>query len=153
LLTADFADGNTGERRRIPLIHLVVNGENYPHKILTSDVIGAGMKVLNALKPGLDEKLYENALVIELRNRGHVVEQQKQFRVHYEGAEVGTLVPDMIVDNLMIVDPKVVTAFNETHLAQMIGYLAITGLELALLLNFKESKLQWKRVVRSGGSP
>jgi len=49
---------------------------------------------------------------------------------------------------VVIADPKVVTAFNENHMAQMIGYLAITGLKLALLLNFKNAKLEWKRVVR-----
>jgi GxxExxY protein len=124
--------------------------EDYPHKELSHDIIGAAMKVLNALKPGLDEKLYENALVIELRKRGHKVDQQKQFPVFYDGQEIGKLVPDLIVDDAVIVDPKVVTAFNETHLAQMIGYLAITGLQLALLLNFKEAKLGWKRVVRTG---
>jgi GxxExxY protein len=116
---------------------------------LTTDIIGAAMKVLYSLRPGLDEKLYENALVIELRKRGHMVDQQKQFSVLYEAIEIGKLVPDLIVDNAVIVDPKVVVAFNETHLAQMIGYLAITGLELALLLNFKEAKLHWKRVVRT----
>lgn len=68
--------------------------------------------------------------------------------MYYEGQLIGTLVPDLIVDESVIVDPKVVTAFNETHVAQMIGYLAITGLKLALLLNFKYAKLQSKRVVR-----
>ncbi len=61
---------------------------------------------------------------------------------------VGTLIPDLIVDETAIADPKVVTCFNEHHTAQMIGYLAITKLELALLLNFKFAKLEWKRVVR-----
>jgi GxxExxY protein len=51
------------------------------------------------------------------------------------------------VDGKVIADPKVVTAFNDTHIAQLIGYLNITGLEVALLLNFKNSKLDWKRVV------
>jgi len=54
----------------------------------------------------------------------------------------------MIVDDLVIADPKVVEAFNETHVRQMIGYLAITKLKLALLLNFKHVKLEWKRIVR-----
>jgi len=130
---------------------MLMSPEDYPHKILTDGIIGAAMKVLNAMKPGLDEKIYENALVIELRKRGHAVDQQKQFTVSYEGQEVGKLVPDLIVDGAVIVDPKVVVAFNETHLSQMIGYLAITGLQLAILLNFKEARLQWKRVVRSGG--
>ena len=55
---------------------------------------------------------------------------------------------DLIVDEAVIADPKVVTAFNDTHQAQMIGYLSITGLKLALLLNFKHAKLEWKRIVR-----
>lgn len=119
------------------------------HKELSESIIGAAMKVLNTLRPGLDEKLYENALVIELTKQGHRVAQQKQFLVHYKGQLIGTLVPDLIVDDLVIVDPKVVTAFNETHVAQMAGYLAITGLKLALLTNFKSARLDWKRVVRS----
>ena len=118
------------------------------HKELSESIIGAAMKVLNTLRPGLDEKLYENALVIELRKRGHRVEQQRQFPVHYDGQLIGTLIPDLIVDDLVIVDPKVVTAFNDTHLAQMLGYLSITQLNLALLINFKFAKLDWKRVVR-----
>ena len=118
------------------------------HEELTHQIIGAAMAVLNELKPGLDERLYENALVIELGIRGLKVEQQRHYQVHYRGHLIGTMVPDLIVENKVIVDPNVVTAFNETHLAQMIGYLAITGLEVALLLNFKEAKLGWKRVVR-----
>ena len=69
---------------------------------------------------------------------------------HHEAVRslLGEQVPDLMVDDLVIVDPKVVDAFNDTHLRQMIGYLAITKLKLALLLNFKHAKLQWKRVVR-----
>jgi len=74
----------------------------------------------------------ENAMVIELTKRRRRIEQQKRFQVLYEGQEVGTLIPDLIVDEAVIVDPKVVTAFTETHIAQMIGYLAITGLSLAI---------------------
>jgi GxxExxY protein len=117
------------------------------HEEITKDIIGAAMAVLNELKPGLDEKLYENALVIELVARGHLVEQQREYPVHYRGHFIGKLIPDLIVDGKVITDPKVVTAFNDTHVAQMLGYLNITGLQVALLLNFKESKLDWKRVV------
>ena len=126
----------------------VVKDPAMKHEELTHEIIGAAMAVLNELKPGLDEKLYENALVIELQTRGRRVEQQREYPVHYRGQLIGKLVPDLIVEGLVIVDPKIVTAFNETHLAQMLGYLNITGLEVALLLNFKEAKLQWKRVVR-----
>ncbi len=118
------------------------------HEALSRSIIAAAMKVHGALKPGLDEKLHENALIIELAKRGHRIEQQKSFSVHYEGHFIGKMTPDLIVDDLVIADPKVVEDFHPDHLAQMLGYLAITGLELALLLNFKHASLQWKRVVR-----
>ncbi len=117
------------------------------HEEITRDIIGAAMAVLNELKPGLGEKLYENALVIELGTRGHTIEQQREYPVHYRGHFIGKLIPDLIVDSKVITDPKVVTAFNDTHVAQMLGYLNITGLQVALLLTFKESKLAWNRIV------
>jgi GxxExxY protein len=111
--------------------------------------MGAVMYVLNELKPGLDEKLYENALVIELGRQGQKVAQQKKFPVYFREQKIGVLIPDMIVDDQVIVDPKVVTTFNENHTAQMTGYLAITGLQLAMLVNFKFARRQWNRVVRT----
>ena len=118
------------------------------HEQLSGAIIGVAMEVLNELKPGLDEVLYERALVIELRRRGHNVAVQNSFPVFYQAELIGTLIPDLIVDDSVIVDPKVVTAFTETHVAQMLGYLNITRLKLALLLNFKNARLTWKRVVR-----
>jgi GxxExxY protein len=115
---------------------------------LSESIVGASMLVLNTLRPGLSEKAYENALAIELTKRGHRIQQQKRFDVRYDGALVDTLVPDLIIDDAVIVDPKVVEIFTPTHVSQMIGYLAITELRLALLLNFKFSDLRWKRVVR-----
>ena len=117
------------------------------HEVITKGILGAAMSVLNELKPGLDEKLYENALAIELVARGHTVEQQRGYLVHYRGHPIGKLVPDLIVDGKVIADPKVVSGFNDTHIAQMLGYLNITGLDVALLLNFREATLTWKRVV------
>jgi GxxExxY protein len=123
--------------------------DEYPQRELSAAIIGAAMKVLNGLRPGLDEKIYENSLVLELIAQGHQVEQQRRFPVHYRGHLVGTLIPDILVDEKVIVDPKVVEAFADDHIAQMLGYLAISELELALLLNFEFAKLSWKRVVRS----
>jgi GxxExxY protein len=121
------------------------------HEELSRSIIGAAMDVLNELKPGLDEKLYERALAIELLAQGHKVETQKPFEIYYRGQLIGILVPDLIIDELVIADPKVVSTFNDTHFAQMIGYLNITHLQLAILLNFKYAKLQWKRVVLEAG--
>ena len=118
------------------------------HEELSGVIIGVAMEVLNELKPGLDEKLYERAMTIELKRRGHRVSVQSSFPVSYRGELIGNLVPDLIVGDAVIVDPKVVTCFTEAHVAQMIGYLNITGLDLALLLNFKNSRLEWKRVLR-----
>jgi GxxExxY protein len=117
------------------------------HEKCSEAVIGSAMEVLNKLRPGLDEKLYERALILELKKRGHTIESQRIFPVFYDGTEIGTLIPDLIVDGLVIADPKVVTGFDESHVAQMIGYLNITGLKVALLLNFKHATLHWKRVV------
>lgn len=121
---------------------------NLIHEELSGKIIGAAMDVLNGLKPGLDKKLYERALAIELLRRGHTVEAQRQSPVFYQNELIGDLVPDLIVGNKVAVDPKVVVAFNKAHIAQIVGYLAISGLELALLLNFRSTKLEWKRVVR-----
>jgi GxxExxY protein len=118
------------------------------HEELSGVIIGIAMEILNELKPGLDEKLYERAMIIELNRRGHAVSVQRSFPVFYRAELIGNLVPDLIVDDAIIVDPKVVTCFTEAHVAQMIGYLNITGLDLALLLNFKNSRLEWKRVLR-----
>ena len=112
----------------------------------TGRIIGAAMRVLDELKPGLDEKLYENALVIELAKLGLQPEQQKSFPVHYDGKFIGKLIPDLIVCDV-VVDAKVVSAFAPDHVAQMLGYLNITGLPLGLLLNFRYRKLQIKRVI------
>jgi GxxExxY protein len=92
------------------------------HYELSEKIIGAVMRVLNELKPKLDEKIYENALVLELGELGLSVEQQRRFDVHYKGQSVGLLVPDLIVDGKVIVDAKVVTTFNESHIAQMGHY-------------------------------
>ncbi len=94
--------------------------------------------------------MYESARVIELRKRGHVVDQQESFPVHCAGELIGPLVPDAIVDGMLIADPRVTESFNDTHVRQMVGSLAITKLQLALLLKFKHAKLQWKRIVREG---
>ena len=77
------------------------------HEELSGEIIGAAMAVLNELKPGLDEKLYERAMIIELKHRGHIVSVQNSFPVSYRGELIGNLVPDLIVDNAVIVDSQV----------------------------------------------
>jgi GxxExxY protein len=116
------------------------------HEELSRSIIGVAMEVLNELRPGLDEKLYERAMAIELRRSGHTVALQNSYPVSYRGENIGNLVPDMIVDDRVIVDGKVVSTFTDAHIAQMLGYLNITRLKLAILLNFKNATSTWKRV-------
>jgi GxxExxY protein len=113
---------------------------------LTNQIIGAAHKVLFTLKPGLEEKLYERALILELSRHALHCDAQRPFEVSYRGMHIGSLIPDLIVDQRVIVDTKVVSTFTDTHLAQMLGYLNITGLRTALLLNFKHARLGIKRV-------
>src|ERR1700739_674767 len=120
------------------------------HEELSGVIIGIAMEVLNELKPRLDEKLYERAMTIELKRRGHDISVQKSFSVFYRGELIGNLFPDLIADDAVIVDPKVVSCFTEAHIAQMIGYLNIAGLDLALLLNFKNSRLEWTCAASAG---
>jgi GxxExxY protein len=122
----------------------------YPHQELTREVIAAAILVHQELRPGLDEKLYERALCIELADRGIYFEQQPRYDVYYKKRHLGHLTPDLVVEKKIIVDPKVADSFTSAHEAQMIGYLNITGLDLALLLNFKVWPLGKKRIIRPG---
>lgn len=118
----------------------------YPHSELTAAIIAAATEVHGDLRPGLDEVMYERAMCIEFSERSIEFSQQSKFPVQYKGRFLGNLIPDLIVREKVIVDLKVVDSFNDTHIAQMLGYLNITGLEIGLLINFKHAKLQIKRV-------
>lgn len=126
-----------------------MKSNNLLHADLTEKIIGAAMTVCNSLCPGLGEKLCENALVLELIEQGHLVEQQQDYPVYCKDRFIGNLIPDIIVDRKVIVDAKAVDSFCENHIKQVFGYLAITNIEVGLLLNFNFARLQWKRVVRS----
>jgi GxxExxY protein len=125
-----------------------MNTDELIHRELSERILGCAMTVHNTLKPGLREKTYERALVYEFGKHGLKTEQQRSFDVMYDGKAIDTMIPDLIVGEAVIVDAKCVTAFDDTHFAQIIGYLSITGLRLGLLINFKHSRLQWKRIVR-----
>jgi GxxExxY protein len=88
--------------------------EQMIHEELSGKIIGAAMEVLNELKPGLDEKLYERAMIIKLKHRGSRVSVQNAFPVSYRGELIGNLIPDLIVDDAVIVDPKVVSRRGES---------------------------------------
>ena len=113
---------------------------------LTERVIGAAFAVSNGLGAGFLEKVYENALVHELRKRGLKVTQQHPFKVLYDDQIVGEYVCDLLVEGVLLVELKAVKALDDIHLAQCINYLKATNLTLCLLINFGNPKIEVKRL-------
>ncbi|MFN8165076.1 MAG: GxxExxY protein [Bacteroidia bacterium] len=105
-------------------------------------VIGAAIEVHKELGPGLLESFYELCLIEELRTRGHSVKSQQAIPVFYKGREIKTYhVPDLIVDDILIVELKAVEALNPVFKAQLLTYLKLTGLPKGLLINFNCSNI------------
>jgi len=114
---------------------------------ITEAVIGAAYKVANTLGSGFLEKVYENALAVEIRKSGLPIVQQHPINVKYEGAIVGEFVADLLVQDEILVELKAVKALDEIHLAQCLNYLKATGLRVCLLINFGNPKVEIKRVM------
>jgi GxxExxY protein len=123
-----------------------MNQETHDLSRITDAVIGRSFAVLNTLGAGFLEKVYENALARELRKAGMNVYQQCAVDVTYDGVVVGSYFADILVENAVVVELKVVNALAPAHTAQGLNYLRATGLPLCLLLNFGNPKLQVKRV-------
>jgi GxxExxY protein len=117
------------------------------HKQEVYQIVGCAIEVLRELGHGLNEKPYENALVEEFRLRGMPWRQQVRYDVMYKGVQVGEYIPDLIVFDSVVVDAKVIERITDHELGQMLNYLRITGLRVGVILNFKNAKLEWKRVV------
>ena len=114
---------------------------------LTGEVLAAAFQVSNSLGCGFLEKVYENALVMELRESGLNVLQQVKFDVLYKERSVGEYVADIIVGGRVIVEVKALRALERTHRAQTINYLKATRLSAALLLNFGQPRLEYERLL------
>jgi GxxExxY protein len=110
-------------------------------------IVGAAMDVLNGLGHGLCEKPYENALVVEFNLRGIPFKQQPRFDVLYKAVQVGEFVPDLIVFDAVVVDTKTIDRITDHERGQILNYLRITKLRVGVILNFKNAKLEWERIV------
>jgi GxxExxY protein len=124
-------------------------GDDFPCKEETRAIIGSAFEVLNELGHGLNEKLYENALVVEFKRRGIAFDQQRRFEVLYKGEHVGEFIPDLIAFGKVAVDTKTIDRITDHERGQMLNYLRITQLPVGLILNFKHAKLEFERVVLS----
>lgn len=118
-------------------------------KALSFAIIGAAMEVHNILGPGFLESVYQAALEKELTLRGIPFQHQVELPVSYKGDLVGVYKADLIIDGKIIVELKGISKLNASHQAQALHYLAATGLQLAILINFGIGSLDYRRVVKS----
>ena len=114
---------------------------------ISRQIIGAAQKVSSTLGYGFLEKVYENSLCIELRSRGLAYHQQIPLQVHYKGVLVGDYIPDVLVEDCVIVEIKAVGSIERPHRQQCLNYVRAAGLRLGLLLNFGRAHLEVGRVV------
>ena len=119
---------------------------------LSEKIIGAAFEVSNILGVGFLEKVYENALNVELKLRGLQAQQQAPLKVYYKDELVGDYFADILVEDQIIIELKTVKEFDDIHIAQCLNYLKITGLKLCLLINFSKSRIDIKRIVRGFGN-
>lgn len=110
-------------------------------------IVGSAIEVLNEIGHGLHEKPYENALVIELGFRKILFSQQLHFNILYKGQKVGLFIPDLIAFDSIVPDAKVIDRITDLEGGQMINYLRITKHRVGVILNFKNPKLEWERMV------
>ena len=121
---------------------------NYKHSDLSEQIIKAFYKVYNTLGYGFLEKVYENAIFIELESIGLNVRKQEPIKVYYEEKEVGVYFADLIINDTIIIELKATESLSEEHESQLINYLKATDIEVGLLLNFGK-KPEVKRKVYS----
>lgn len=112
-------------------------------------IINCAFTVSNTLGCGFLEKVYENAMVIELGKRGLFVKQQYPLNVYYDNKVVGDYFADIFVNNEIIVELKTVDSINAIHEAQLLNYLKASNKKLGLIINFNKPKVQIKRMVNN----
>ncbi|MDD5929158.1 MAG: GxxExxY protein [Spirochaetales bacterium] len=113
---------------------------------ITEKIIGAAYKVANTLGAGFLEKVYENALFIELNKSGLKVKQQYNLPVYYENEKVGDYYADLFIEDSVIVELKTAKELAPEFSAQVINYLKAAKLDTGLLINFGKQKIEIKRL-------
>jgi GxxExxY protein len=109
---------------------------SYKHSELTEEIIRVFYKVYNKLGYGFLEKVYENAMALELKRAGFQVSRQQPIDVYYDEAKIGSYFTDLVVDEIVIIELKAAKSLCEEHEAQLINYLKATEIEVGLLFNF-----------------
>jgi GxxExxY protein len=115
------------------------------HEELSRKILQACFEVSNELGIGFLESVYENALLIALRQKGLGAEEQIDLKVRFRGAIVGDFSVDILVENKILLELKAVSALAKEHQAQIINYLKATGMEVGMLINFGNPRLEYRR--------
>lgn len=123
------------------------NEEKVIYKDLSYKIMEACFEVHNNLGPGFSEKIYEEALIRELKEKGILYERQKLINIYYKDVKIGEYRLDLIAENKVILELKAVSELNSTFEAQIFSYLKATGMKLGMLINFGNKKVYYKRVV------
>lgn len=118
------------------------------HAETTQVIIGAFYAVHNELGFGFLEAVHSNGLAVLLRNAGHKVDREAQFKIEFHGKIIGRYYADLLVDDKVVVEVKCARALDPMHSAQLLNYLRASGLQVGLVLNFGSSA-EIKRVVSS----
>lgn len=113
---------------------------------VTYDIIAAAYRVQNVLGAGFLEKIYENAMALELGERGLAVEPQVAYEVMYRGQPVGRYIADLVVERAVVVEIKACAAIDPVHKAQCLNYLKASGLGVGLVLNFGRPRIEIRRL-------
>lgn len=122
--------------------------KEYKDSELTGKIIGAAMEVHKHLGNGFQEVVYQRALSIELSLQGLEHEREKEMDLNYKGYPVGQRRVDFFVEDKIMVEIKALKDLEDVHLAQAINYLEAYGMEIGLLINFGNTSLQFKRVMK-----
>ena len=112
---------------------------------LTEKILGAAFEVSNELGCGFLESVYEKALLVALKDLDLTTEAQKPLKVSFRSHVVGDFVADIVVEHKVLLELKAVKALAPEHIAQVLNYLKATGLEVGLLINFGNSRLEYRR--------
>ena len=120
----------------------------YPEQELTQKILEAAFSVHNSLGCGFLEKVYANAMMVEMRALGLTCEQEVIFKVTYKNFVIGDYCADLVIEKRVIVELKACAALDTTHEAQILNYLKASNIKVGLLLNFGKPKLQYRRFVR-----
>ncbi len=123
------------------------NEKEIVYKDLSYKIVGLAMEVHSKLGYGFLEKVYENALMLLFRREGIKAEQQAAIKVHFEGEIVGEYFADILIEDKIILELKVLDKITDVHIAQALNYLKATGLQLAIIINFGKRKLEYERLI------